>query len=94
MKIVVYDTRKHGMPAYRLVGKEHNWTLDELLAEIKKANCKKTYYAEMVEGRDKVTFLVGDGEDLFFEADVSLEELFKEICRVLDVSYYRRKSKL
>ena len=89
MKVVVYNTRKYGTSEYRLVGKEYDWTLDQLLAEIQKANCKRSYYAEMVEGKDKVTFLVGDGEDLFFDAEVSLEELLKEISRILDVSYYR-----
>ena len=89
MKVLVYDTRKYGTADYRLVGKEYNWTLDQLLTEIQKANCKRDYYAEMVEGKDKVTFLVGDGEDLFFDADVSFEELLKEISRILDVSYYR-----
>ena len=63
MKVLVYDTRKYGMPEYRLEGKEYNWTLDQLLTEIQKANCKRSYYAEMVEGKDKVTFFVGDGED-------------------------------
>lgn len=88
MKVVVYNTLRYGTVGYRKTGKEEDWTLDQLLSEIQKANSKSNYYADMAEEGNNIVFTVGDGEDLFFDAEVSIKELLKEISRILDVSYY------
>ena len=76
------------MPEYRMEGVVKEMSLDQLKSEIEKAKENKNCYAQMVQASDRVTISVGDGEDLFFDADIKNKDLNQEIADFLEVTYH------
>ena len=88
MKVTIYNTERYGMPDYRMEGVVKEMSLDQLKSEIEKAKENKNCYAQMVQASDRVTISVGDGEDLFFDADIKNKDLNQEIADFLEVTYH------